>query len=304
MDNLEHNNSIGSIPLTEKYRPRYLRDIRGQDWVVQSLQSFVRSPHASAFLFNGETGTGKTSTALALANELGIAIDQGEFGGLFQIPSGEQTGEAVRRLIRNLHSRPFSGSGWNMLIVNEADFMTANAAQVWLDVLEHIPSQAVIIFTTNDAGKLPRRFRTRCECITFESSAMFLTPILQTYINEIWLAETGRTGAPRVSDLEDVIDSNGNLSFRQALQSLSQIIRAGGRAPRQSSMPAKTPLKSKRKPQSDLEDIDALVALADRWKAGEKLADLARLVGLSWQQLIGAFWSNNIVERGYKASHH
>ncbi|MGH7223102.1 MAG: AAA family ATPase [Gemmataceae bacterium] len=103
----------------------------------------------------GEAGTGKTSAALLLAEALGVQIDQAEFGGLHQIASGEQTGETVRRRMESLRCRPFFGSSWKVLVVNEADAMTPNAAFVWLDALEDLPPQTVIIFTTNAAGRIP-----------------------------------------------------------------------------------------------------------------------------------------------------
>lgn len=284
-----------NISLTEKYRPRTIADLCGQYQAVGILSSFIESPYPVAFLFDGETGTGKTSAALALAAGLGVDIVQAEFGGLYQIPSGEQTGDTVRRLISSLHTRPFSGSGWKVLIVNEADHMTPNAAMVWLDALERLPRETVIIFTTNEAGKLPRRFRTRCECLRFESSALLLSADAQAFIDRIWLAETGNNNSPSLFDLPDAIDGN-SISFRQILQALSVMIRSGA-----SPKPVHRQSKTKSKPLPDIEDVDILRGLATRWKSGEKLADLAKPLGLSWQQLIGAFWSNNIVERGTKA---
>lgn len=282
--------------LTEKYRPRTISDLCGQREAVSILSSFIKNPYPVAFLFDGETGTGKTSAALALATDLGVDIAQAEFGGLYQIPSGEQTGEMVRRLISSLHTRPFCGSGWKVLIVNEADHMTPNAAMVWLDALERLPRDTVVIFTTNESGKLPRRFRTRCECLRFESSALLLSAEAQAFIDRIWLAETGSNNSPSLFDLPDVIDGN-SISFRQILQVLSGMIRSGA-----SFQPKPIHKKSKIKPAADLEDVEILQSLATRWKSGEKLADLAKPLGLSWQQLIGAFWSNNIVPRGRNAN--
>jgi hypothetical protein len=37
--------------------------------------------------------------------------------------------------MKSIAHRPFSGSGWRVLIVNEADAMTAGAAYTWLDAL-------------------------------------------------------------------------------------------------------------------------------------------------------------------------
>ncbi|MBI5725035.1 MAG: hypothetical protein HZA50_13825 [Planctomycetes bacterium] len=88
----------GSGPLTERYRPLSLEAIRGQESVVESLRKFLAEPYPAAFMFEGDTGTGKTSAAMALAAGLGCDLSQKppEFGGLHVIASGEQTADAVR----------------------------------------------------------------------------------------------------------------------------------------------------------------------------------------------------------------
>src|SRR5262249_34867531 len=138
------------LNLLEKYRPRTLADVLGQPAAVRALQGFAAAPYPHAFLFAGPTGTGKSSAAMCLANDLGIDVDQGELSGLWQIASGDQTGESVRRAVEGLRVTPWAGSGWRLLLVNEADRMTEQAAFVWLDVLENLPPKAVVVFTTNN----------------------------------------------------------------------------------------------------------------------------------------------------------
>lgn len=213
--------------ITDKYRPQTLADLLGQPWAVNCLESYLETPHSSAFLFAGETGTGKSSAAYLVARELGIEVDEGPFGGFYQIASGEQTGESVRRMIDQLHMRPFLGSGWRCLIVNEADAMTPNAAHVWLDALENLPRQTLIVFTTNNARRIPQRLRDRCETVQFESRAMLLRPALQEYCDKLWLAETGQAEAPEVEAFGPLADAEGNASFRRLAQAMAPYLRTG-----------------------------------------------------------------------------
>ncbi len=66
------------LPWTEKYRPRKLDDVSGQQDIVATLRAFVRARNMPNMLFAGPPGVGKTTCAIALARELfgdGMATD-------------------------------------------------------------------------------------------------------------------------------------------------------------------------------------------------------------------------------------
>src|ERR1700690_2980637 len=145
--------------LLERYRPRCIGALLGLAWVNLQMEKFLEQPYSTAFLLEGASGTGKTSAAFLLAEALGIDTSESDgLNGLWQIASGEQTGESVRKAIDGLRFRPlFSAAGWRVLIVNECDNMSPGAAMVWLDSLENLPPQTVVVFSTNNAHKLPGR---------------------------------------------------------------------------------------------------------------------------------------------------
>jgi DNA polymerase-3 subunit delta' len=127
----------------------------------------------------------------------------------------------------SLHHNPFFGSGWRLLIVNEADIMTPGAAAIWLDALEALPPRSVIVFTTNAPGRIPARLRDRCERLGFESSALLLRPALQELAARVWRQELGRDDCPPVEHFGRLADENGNASFRRLLQQMTPFVRAG-----------------------------------------------------------------------------
>lgn len=211
-------------PLTERYRPRTLDEIAGQPRVVDFLKRFATYPHANAFIFEGETGTGKTTAAMALAAAIGCDLTQKpmEFGGVWTIASGEQTADSVREMYRRMWSTPFHGSGWKVVIVNEADRMSPQAETIWLDILESLPARTVVVFTTNYAAKLPARFRDRCIRNAFASDAEKVRESAVAFAAGVWKAETGRAAdMSRIRGIVADSEQEGQISFRRVLQVLA-----------------------------------------------------------------------------------
>jgi replication factor C small subunit len=54
----------------EKYRPKTLDEVIGQDDVVKRLKSYVKQKNIPHLLFAGPPGTGKTATSIALTRDL------------------------------------------------------------------------------------------------------------------------------------------------------------------------------------------------------------------------------------------
>ena len=54
----------------EKYRPKIFKDIIGQNRNIQLIEKMIENGSLPHLLFNGKSGTGKTSTIMAIANKL------------------------------------------------------------------------------------------------------------------------------------------------------------------------------------------------------------------------------------------
>ena len=228
---------MSNTSLTVAYKPQALAGIRGQPGAVLSLGSFVASPYPCSFLFHGPSGVGKTATAFALAREIGVAVDAEEMGGLYEIPAGQQDGAAVCRLMNSLAMRPMMGSGWKLVIVNEADCMTRQAEMIWLDALESLPRNTIVVFTTNEIGRLSERFLGRCEIVPFYGDRESIGDAVDDLIREVWLRETGKQ-LRRIPEGAGCLDLfSRTLSFRLALQQLQPYIRTGQELPERFGVP-------------------------------------------------------------------
>ena len=208
------------LPLTERYRPETPDELLGQPAVADAIRSFLAAPTSGVFLFHGPSGTGKTSAGHVLARKLGCAVEEGPFGGFFEIPSGNQGVDEVKEHLARLNTRPWYGSGWRVLIVNECDRMSKQAETVWLDGLEHLPPQSVVVFTTNDADALSERFLSRCEPHKFTADVASQRPSVAALAAAVWKQE-GLTGSPPA----EVGIMAGRVNFRLALQQLAPAVR-------------------------------------------------------------------------------
>jgi DNA polymerase III gamma/tau subunit len=197
------------LPLAEKYRPRKIADFIGLEKQRKVLSAFARRPVSCAWLFLGPSGLGKSTIAMALAEELQA--------DLHLIPSQKCNVETVESTWRLCWNIPLFGpSGWHVIIGDEADQMS-NAAQ--LSLLSKLDStnpapNTVWIFTANDTSRLEKRFLSRCRVLEFSSYGM--RSELAEFLAKIWKAETGQEGT---LDFERVAKDSTN-NVRDALQTL------------------------------------------------------------------------------------
>lgn len=133
----------------DKHRPRTLSEIIGQDDAVAAIRRVITAPgfDSAAFWISGDSGTGKTSIARAIAGEIGAhPVDVMEFDGdTFDV-------EAVRRLKDMMRLYPLGNC--RVVIVNESHAITGRAVQALLTLLDPVPRRSVWIFTTTERGGL------------------------------------------------------------------------------------------------------------------------------------------------------
>jgi replication-associated recombination protein RarA len=197
--------------LTDKYRPTNVSGFIGLDKAKRVCANLVSNPFESYFIFVGASGMGKTTLALALADELEAE--------LHHIPSQSCTVDAIERVHARCQYMPMLGKKMHLILVDEADQMS-NAAQLALlsmmDGTRAAPN-TIIVYTCNETERLQDRFLSRTIRIDFSTygTASDTTALLK----QVWENEAPKDAtAPNFARL--VKEANNNV--RAALMSLQK----------------------------------------------------------------------------------
>ena len=146
----------------EKYRPQTIDETILPKGVKKSFKEFVQNKEIPNLLLCGTAGTGKTTIAKAMCNELGadfIVINGSDEGRLI---------DTLRTKIKNFASTVSLSGGPKVVILDEADYISAESVQPALrNFIEEFSSNCRFIFTCNYKAKLIEPLHSRCTVVDF-----------------------------------------------------------------------------------------------------------------------------------------
>jgi len=150
----------------EKYRPRRLDDIVGQNDIVVRLKSYVKTGNLPHLLFAGSAGVGKTTAAVALAREF--------FGDSWQTnfremnASDERGIDVVRTQIKEFaRTSPLGDAQFKILFLDEADALTTDAQAALRRTMETYARTCRFILSCNYSSKIIDPIQSRCAIYRF-----------------------------------------------------------------------------------------------------------------------------------------
>lgn len=161
------------MQLVDKYRPAKLSDVVGQSKTVRALQLMLERGFSScALYFVGASGTGKTTCARAVVNELHI-----DDSDVFTIAGADVTADFIRDLREKFSLSTWGESGWKAIIIDEAHGMSRQAVQLLLPYLEELPSKRLFLFTSTEPldgdifGNFTGPIASRCKVFELKSDS-------------------------------------------------------------------------------------------------------------------------------------
>ena len=146
----------------EEYRPKKIKDCILPRALKELFESIVKKGDIQNMLFSGPAGTGKTTVARALCEELNsdyIVINGSEESGI----------DVLRTKIKSFASTVSFTGNTKVVILDEADYLNPNSTQPALrGFIEEFANNCRFIFTCNFKNRIIQPLHSRCAVIDFK----------------------------------------------------------------------------------------------------------------------------------------
>lgn len=147
----------------ELYRPQNFDEIVGQPLIINKIKQNLYTKNITNMMFSGPNGTGKTTTALAIAKHL---FGNDLVGNFKEVNASDKTKRGIefvsKEIIPYLRHTPLTVSApFKLLLLEEADSLTTEAQQALRRPLEKYNKNTRIIMTVNYPDNIINAIKSR-----------------------------------------------------------------------------------------------------------------------------------------------
>lgn len=143
----------------EKYRPKTVSEYVFKDEAQKhQVKTWVTDGGIPHLLFSGSAGTGKTTLAKVLINDLGVQ----EADVLLINASRDNGVDLIRRKITNF-SETMPWGDYKVILLDEADYISAEGQAALRGVMEQYHASVRFILTCNYPNKIIPALHSRCQ---------------------------------------------------------------------------------------------------------------------------------------------
>ena len=139
----------------EKYRPQSLDTYIGNEHLKSKVKLYLESGDLPHLLLYGRAGTGKTTLAKLLVNNIDCDY-------LYINASDENSVEVVREKVKNFAST-LGFAEMKVIILDECDYITPNAQAALRNLMETFSKHCRFILTCNYVERIIDPIQSRCQ---------------------------------------------------------------------------------------------------------------------------------------------